>query len=271
MPFSYANNNIFWNIAEEISNITDKLNNGTIAVLPFHTNGNLSKNYGKYITIRITNEINKIGKLDVVKRNGIEKGYNPSLLAEINPEIASDIGMQLSVDAFIIGAVDHQKDLIEIFAHVIDTKTGSILKSISKSFIDKNKIETDFVDTWIVSKTANYFKRQGLRYKKIILTYDNKFEIHFLNNEKKLIIFKGSYKLNGNKIDYYLYQLLVRGKLRHIPRNAKKLRGTIYLVNENLYFTVTDMRKRKKRRLNAMNKKYRNIARKKRYNKNKRI
>ncbi|MCP4133923.1 MAG: hypothetical protein GY754_23335 [bacterium] len=250
---SYAKKSAFRSIAEELSTAANKLKNKTVAILPFETTDRSKKDTGKYIADKITHELVSLGKLSVVERAKIDrilKEQELSVSGIVDAGTVSKIGELLAVDALIMGSARQKDNSMEILARLVDSGTGKVLKTASAVYKEPKTGETGFTGTWNVIKTGPYFLKKKMRYQKLVLNEDNSYELVLINNTGRVVLFKGYYMINGNNIDYKPHQLYFDGRLVSRPRGGWQ-KGTIYLIDGKLHFTVTDMRRKNKRRLNA--------------------
>lgn len=261
---SYADENVFKDIADKISAVENRISNKTAAIFPFNSTDGNGKD-GIYCSEKILHELVSGGRLKIVEREALDKVVSEQELnisGAVSQETAVKIGKLLAVGAMITGTVSRSNDRVEIFVRVIDTGTGQILASVSGEYIDKGIQAQGFTGTWKVTETAKYFLDHGIKYKKLILKDDDTYELHLINNANRLVTFKGNYEIDGNNIDYRPLELMFDGAPVSRPSGASQ-KGTIYLVDGKLYFTIIDMDRGNKRRLDAMDERYRNIAERK--------
>ena len=229
--------------------------------------------------------LKKNNRLRVVDRDNLNRVINELQLSQSDlseTRNAIRIGKLVTADYLLNVSIAHDNGVYVINASVIKTDTGNIVKSIHPISIKKigevtnaaqtivNRLlgteedvrqETDYTGTWIVIKTAQFFKNHGLTYKKLILSDEGNYEIHLINNADNLVVFHGTYSIEGHHIDFRHQKIFINGAPSYIPAGSK-IMGTVYIVDGELFFTVSAVGNRPER-LDAMNETYRNIARKK--------
>jgi len=265
VSISHSTENCLIHLANEINSIEKNLKTKTVAVLPFKNLNSTEKISGTSVSEKIIHELVKRGKLKVVERTRIDKIIKElklELSGLINTDKAVKIGKLLAVDALITGSINNRENKTEIFVRVIDVESGLILKTAECDYAQVTENEAGLTGTWIVTRTAPYFRKHKLQYRKLKLGEDSLFELELINNAERVVLFKGYYKINGNNIDFSNRELYIDGQAMSRP-GSRWLKGTVYRIKGKLYFTVTDMKKKNKKRLDAMKPEFRNIAERK--------
>jgi len=258
----------FKEIASEISGVTAKMKNGTVAVFPFEAVGFADSNYGIYTADKISAALSKHKDITLVEReklSGIMKEKELSMLGVAEQDEARKIGSLLSVDAVIVGRAYRTETGSDITVKVIDTLSGKVLSVINLHYEYTSKLSGDkkhsgFIGTWEVKTTAPYLTEQDMRYEKIILRNDNSFSLFLTNNDGRYVEIRGNYRIEKNNINYRPMQMYFDENLTSFKRSARELEGTIYIVEGKLYFNYTGIYKQQKSRLDAMNIQYRCVA-----------
>jgi TolB-like protein len=114
-----------------------------VALLGFDVIGDSQRDYGSYITEKLTHELVKRGHYSVVERRKIDKIIKEQNLWQsgiINLDSALRIGRILAVDSIILGTLRIQGDRVELLAKLVNSQSGLISKSISVSFRDRSAL-----------------------------------------------------------------------------------------------------------------------------------
>jgi len=258
----------FKEIASEISGVTAKMKNGTIAVFPFETVGFADSNYGIYSADKISAALSKQKNITLVEReklSGIMKEKELSMLGVVEQDEARKIGNLLSIEAVIVGRVYRTENGSDITVKVIETLSGKVLAVITRHYEYTSQLSGDkkhggFFGTWRVTTTAPYLIEQDMHYEKIVLNSDDSFSLFMTNNNGSYVEIRGKYRIEKNNINYIPMQMYFDENPTSFKRLSRELEGTIYLVEGRLYFNYTGMDKQKRSRLDAMNIQYRCVA-----------
>ncbi len=127
---------IFQEIAGEFSGIPPVSGKLTVTVFPFETVGTVDAKYGVYISEKIVHELVALKKCTVVERTKIARVLTEqelSMSGALKSDTLDKIGRLLSVDVLIVGTVSGSRGQMEILARAIDVRTGSVIKSVSRS------------------------------------------------------------------------------------------------------------------------------------------
>ncbi len=133
--------------AENLSAIDKKSGIQKVALLGFDTTGDSRKDYGNYISEKLTHELVNTGRYSVVERRKIDKILKEQNLWQsgiINYDSALRIGRILAVDAIILGTLRVNGPSVELFAKLINSQSGLIVKSVSVSFRDRNVLSPGY-------------------------------------------------------------------------------------------------------------------------------
>jgi len=256
---------LFRGIASKVSDLLPKLKNGSIAVFPFEAHGFSDFAYGLYVSDKLSAAISAKNKLLLVEReklNRLMKEKELSMSGAIKQDDARKIGSLLAIDAIVLGRVYRAEHGYELMVKVIDTQSGIVLAMITRKYIApvKKQKGSGFVGTWRVTKTASYLVNQNMRYEKLVLKKDRSFSLHMVNNADRLVEIEGRYRVDRNNINYRALKIYFDGSRTSFMRMNSKLQGTIFLIKGKLYFNYSGTGKKKKTRLDAMDRRYRCVA-----------
>ena len=258
----------------------------SIALLPIRIAGGANTAaFSVALNGALISGLKQMNRLRVVDRDNLNRVINELQFSQSDLSQARNairLGKLVAADYLLNVSIAHDSGVYVINASVIKTETGNIVKSIHPISLKKisevanaaqtivNRLlgteedvrqDTDYTGTWIVIKTAQFFKNHGLTYKKLVLSDEGNYEIHLINNADNLVVFHGTYSIEGHHIDFRHQKIFINGAPSYIP-SGTKIMGTVYIVDGKLFFTVSNMGNRPER-LDAMNETYRNIARKK--------
>ncbi len=260
----------FRKAADDISAISSKLKNKTVAVIPFEALGFSDSHYGSISTAKFSAALSEKGSLTLVEReklDSIMREKELSMIGIIESRDAQKIGNILSVDAVITGSLYRTEKGAEITVKAIDTKSGKIIRVVSYSYSyhdsgKKNKASSPFHGVWKVTSTAPYLLEMDMKYEKIELRDDGSFSLFLVNNSDTFVEIRGRYRIEKNSIDYRPMQMFFDEKPVAFKKLTRVLEGTIYLNRGLLFFNYTSMGKGSRSRLDAMDKYYRCTAEK---------
>lgn len=255
-----------------------------VAVLPFKC---LGEGNSQSIALSVSQQIivafSKEKKYKMIDKESMKKILDEQKLSssDLYETDSLKIGKLLVADLMISGTVIHENGKYMVYANLLSVSTGKILKAFSPQFIKNieesvglgNKIavkflnqvqekeELDYTGTWTIIATAPVLVEKKLKYKKLVLTDEMNYELILVNDLDNVLNIKGKYFIEGNQITFHQGQLFVNGRERVSPAGWLKAVGTIYLVNNELYFSHNNIDYDV--RWDAMDPKYRNTARKK--------
>lgn len=136
--------NPYTQMAQELSEASNLLKKSKVAIIPFNYMDKRKSTGGMIVAERLTTRIVKIGKLQVVERQLLEKVLQElhfEMTDIVDAKATKQVGKVLGVDAIISGSLmDIKSGWVEINARVIKTETAEIITS---SFVQVKKIWSD--------------------------------------------------------------------------------------------------------------------------------
>ena len=131
-------------MAEELSDSAGKLSQRKVAILPFSYLDQRKSEGGAIVAERLTTRIVKLGKLQIIERQLLEKVVQELHLETtgiVDTETTKQLGKVLGVDAIITGTLlDVEDGMVEVNARVIKTETAEV---INTSSVEIKKIWSD--------------------------------------------------------------------------------------------------------------------------------
>ncbi|MCK4533324.1 hypothetical protein KAU39_06010, partial [bacterium] len=140
----YARVNPYSQMAQELSESSKLLKKSKVAIIPFSYMDKRKSTGGMIIAERLTTRIVKIGELQVVERQLLEKVLQElhfEMTDIVDAKATKQVGKVLGVGAIISGSLmDIRSGWVEVNARVIKTETAEIITS---SFVEVKKIWSD--------------------------------------------------------------------------------------------------------------------------------
>ena len=125
----YAKQSTYSKMAEELSTASNFLKNPKVAIIPFSYLDKRPSNGGLIVSERLTTRIVRLGKLQVIERQLLEKVLQELKLETtgiVDVKTTKQLGKILGVDAIIAGTLlDIKKNKVEVNARVINTRESS--------------------------------------------------------------------------------------------------------------------------------------------------
>lgn len=140
----YAKEGPYDKMAKELSEASKILEQPKVAIIPFSYLDKRESDGGTIIAERLTTRIVKLGKLQVVERQLLEKVLQElhlEMTGIVDVKTTKQLGKVLGVDAIITGTLmDVKRNKVEVNARVINTETAEV---IATSFVKIKKIWSD--------------------------------------------------------------------------------------------------------------------------------